>query len=235
MMTPEMEAFKNKERYTLADVAALVKMLRSENGCAWDREQTHESVRNALIEETYECVEGIDTADASLLREELGDVLFQVFFHAEIEREKGVFDIDDICDELCKKMVLRHPHVFGDVVVSGSADVLKNWDAIKAVEKSRDTVGKQLESVPETLPSLMRAEKLLSRYKKNGGNVEKDTAVLIERVKEAANDLDGEKLDEKAVGSLLFAVANLTYAAKINAEQALYDTNKQFVKDHSHT
>lgn len=231
-MNERIKAFGEKGSYTLADVRELVEVLRSDEGCAWDREQTHESVRNALIEETYEAVEGIDKKDAALLREELGDVLFQIFFHARLEEETGGFTIDDVADELCKKMVLRHPHVFGDVTVKDSGEVIRNWDAIKKVEKSRDTLGKQLESVPATLPSLMRAEKLLSRYKKNGGTVEKDPAALVRRLKEAVAALESE-ITPGTLGELLFCTANLSYASKINAEQALYDRNERFVAEKS--
>ena len=109
-MTEEIKAFKEKETYTPEDIRELVAILRSPDGCAWDREQTHKSVRNAMIEETYEFIEGLDKDDKTLMKEELGDVLFQVFFHARIAEESGEFSIDDIADEICKKMVLRHPH-----------------------------------------------------------------------------------------------------------------------------
>ncbi len=231
-MTEKIEAFGKKERYTLADAVELVEILRGPDGCTWDREQTHSSVRNALIEEAYELVEGIDLNDAALMREEMGDVLFQVLFHAEIERENGAYTVDDVADELCKKMVLRHPHVFGDVKVKDSGEVIENWDAIKKVEKARDTVGKQLESVPKTLPSLIRAEKLLSRYKKNGGNVEKDAGVLVGRIREKAEALT-ENVTEEEIGEFLFLVANLTYAKKINAEEALYRRNERFTAEKS--
>ena len=124
-MTERIQNFKNKDRYTVSDIAELVEILRGEGGCAWDREQTHESIRNAMIEETYEFIEGLDAKDDELMEEELGDVIFQVFFHARIADERGSFDIDDIADGICKKMVLRHPHVFGDVTVANSAEVLK--------------------------------------------------------------------------------------------------------------
>jgi len=231
-MTERIKNFKNKDRYTVSDIAELVEILRGEGGCAWDREQTHESIRNAMIEETYEFIEGLDAKDDELMEEELGDVIFQVFFHARIADERGSFDIDDIADGICKKMVLRHPHVFGDVTVANSAEVLKNWEEIKKSEKNRDSVKKDLESVPNVLPSLIRAEKLLSRYKKNGGKVEKDTAVLVNNLKSAVNAL-GDTVSKEEVGEILFKLANLTYASDINAEQALYDKNERFVKENS--
>lgn len=231
-MTERIQNFKNKDKYIVSDIAELVEILRGEGGCAWDREQTHESIRNAMIEETYEFIEGLDAKDDELMEEELGDVIFQVFFHARIADERGSFDINDIADGICKKMVLRHPHVFGDVTVANSAEVLKNWEEIKKSEKNRNTVKKDLESVPAVLPSLIRAEKLLSRFKKNGGNVEKDTSILVSELKSSVNALDNSVSIEE-IGEILFKVANLTYASDINAEQALYEKNERFVKENS--
>lgn len=229
-MTEQIKAFKEKENYTLADIRELVEILRSKDGCAWDREQTHKSVRNAMIEETYEFIEGLDKNDETLMKEELGDVMFQVFFHARIAEEEGSFNIDDIADEICKKMVLRHPHVFGDVSVKDSGEVLKNWETIKKAEKSRDTLEKQLESVSSALPSLIRAEKLLSRCKKEGVAVEKDPEKLIRNITEKAAALT-PNADSAQIGELLFAVTNLSYALKINSEQALYEKNDRFIKE----
>lgn len=229
-MTEQIKAFKEKENYTLADIRELVEILRSKDGCAWDREQTHKSVRNAMIEETYEFIEGLDKNDETLMKEELGDVMFQVFFHARIAEEEGSFNIDDIADEICKKMVLRHPHVFGDVSVKDSGEVLKNWETIKKAEKSRDTLEKQLESVSSALPSLIRAEKLLSRCKKEGVAVEKDPEKLIRNIAEKAAALT-PNADSAQIGELLFAVTNLSYALKINSEQALYEKNDRFIKE----
>lgn len=229
-MTEQIKVFKEKENYTLADIRELVEILRSKDGCAWDREQTHKSVRNAMIEETYEFIEGLDKNDETLMKEELGDVMFQVFFHARIAEEEGSFNIDDIADEICKKMVLRHPHVFGDVSVKDSGEVLKNWETIKKAEKSRDTLEKQLESVSSALPSLIRAEKLFSRCKKEGVAVERDPEKLIRTITEKAAALT-PNADSAQIGDLLFAVTNLSYALKINSEQALYEKNDRFIKE----
>mgnify|MGYP004504129447 FL=1 len=229
-MKEQIKAFKEKKTYNTEDIRELVEILRSPDGCAWDREQTHKSVRNAMIEETYEFIEGLDKDDRTLMKEELGDVLFQVFFHARIAEESGNFSMDDIADEVCKKMVLRHPHVFGDVSVKNSGEVLQNWETIKKAEKSRDTLEKQLESVSSALPSLIRAEKLLSRCKKEDIPVERDASVLISRIAEKAQKLTPEA-DSTQIGDLLFAIINLTYALKINAEQALYETNNRFIEE----
>lgn len=228
-MNEQIKAFGEKKKYQLADIRELVEILRSKDGCAWDREQTHKSVRNAMIEETYEFIEGLDKDDKTLMREELGDVLFQVFFHARIAEENGNFNIDDIADEICQKMILRHPHVFGDVTVKDSGEVLKNWETIKKAEKSRDTLDKQLESVSNALPSLIRAEKLLSRCKKEGVPVERDPETLIRLLTEKTACLTPHS-DSRQIGELLFTLANLSYALKINSEQALYETNDRFIE-----
>ena len=121
----------------MEDLLKIMEMLRGEGGCPWDREQTHQSIRKNMIEEAYETAEAIDLGDAVMLREELGDVLMQVVFHARISQEEGGFSFDDVCDGICKKLILRHPHIFGSVQVSDSAEVLKNWDAIKKEEKGQ--------------------------------------------------------------------------------------------------
>ena len=127
-----MNAYPKKEHYTADDLLAILAILHDpENGCPWDKVQTHESIRTDLIEETYEVCEGIDKDSPEMLREELGDLLLQIVFHAQIEREKGTFDFDDVCNDICQKLVYRHPHVFGEVKVKDSDDVLKNWDALK--------------------------------------------------------------------------------------------------------
>ena len=147
--------FVEKEMYTIGDLLEVMERLRAPDGCPWDREQTHRSIRQCFLEETYEAVEAIDTDDTELLKEELGDVLFQVVFHAQLEKEKGTFTFDDVTDGVVRKMILRHPHVFGDVSVSGTGDVLRNWDAIKKASKHQKSQAEVLDSVAKTLPALM--------------------------------------------------------------------------------
>ncbi len=159
-----------EEKHDFDSLRQLVEVLRSEDGCPWDAEQTHASIRTDLIEETYEAIEGIDKDDMVLLREELGDVMFQVLFHSRIEEEKGGFTVDDVIHDICHKMIVRHPHVFGDVVVDGSAQVLKNWEAIKTVEKSRDTAKSKMEAVPKQYPALIRAKKVAKKARAAGYN-----------------------------------------------------------------
>ena len=135
-----MVNFDFKDKYSIDDLRQIIEILRSENGCPWDKVQTHESIRTDLIEETYEVCEGIDKNSPEMLREELGDLLLQIVFHAQIERENGTFDFDDVCNDICQKLVYRHPHVFGEVKVDGSEEVLKNWDALKRESKPQDTL-----------------------------------------------------------------------------------------------
>ena len=159
-----MAEFTVKNKYTLDDVPLIVKSLRDpETGCPWDKEQTHESIRKDLIEETYEVADAIDRADMDNLEEELGDLLMQIALHSEIEKEKGSFDIDDVADRLCKKLVLRHPHVFGEVIADDTETVLRNWEDIKRAEKSQKTGSDAINDVPKAYPALIRSQKVQKR------------------------------------------------------------------------
>ncbi len=159
--------FQRKDKYSMDDLLEIMKILRAPGGCPWDREQTHQSIRNCFIEETYEAVEAIDTEDPVLLQEELGDVLLQVLFHSEIEEEEGRFDFSDVVDGEAKKMVERHPHVFGSVTVDGTEDVLTNWDAIKKKTKAQKTQTEVLQSVSKALPALCVARKCSRRRRRS--------------------------------------------------------------------
>lgn len=200
-MNEQAKALKNKEKYTVDDLVAIMALLRAEDGCPWDREQTHESIRSNFIEETYEVIEAIDTANAPLLREELGDVLLQVVFHARISEESGDFSFDDVADEVCRKLVIRHPHIFADVEADTTDKVLTNWDKIKAETKAQKTVSDTLNSVSRSLPSLMRATKIAKKAAKAGY---------------------GKPLDV-VVGDLLLDIATLCNENGIDPEKALYD------------
>ena len=186
----------NEEKHDFKSLCELTEVLRGEGGCPWDREQTHKSIRNDIIEETYEVVEAIDKEDLTLMREELGDVLFQVIFHSEIERERGTFCVDDVIDDICKKMIHRHPHVFGEIKVNGSADVLTNWDKIKNEEKKRGGVKESMMSIPKQLPALMRAVKTTKKARKDGFDFGTD-ASLIEKLEELCGKLGGVSEEEK--------------------------------------
>lgn len=158
-----MIPYEMKDRYTIADLAEIVALLRSKDGCPWDKVQTHASIRTDLIEETYEVIEAIDQSDPVLLQEELGDLLLQVVFHAQIETEQQHFTLEDVCTDICKKMIIRHPHVFSTVKADTTEEVLKNWDEIKEETKHQTTRTQTLEAVAKTLPALMRAQKVCKR------------------------------------------------------------------------
>lgn len=166
MYEKEKELLKNKTEFNIDDLLMIMKILRAPDGCPWDAEQTHESIVPSLIEETYEAVEAIEMNDPDMLKEELGDVLLQVVFHAEIEKEKGVFDFNAAVTDVCQKMIVRHPHVFGHVTAETSAEVLKNWDMIKAQTKSQKDLGEKLDSIAKPLPALVRAQKVMHKAAK---------------------------------------------------------------------
>ena len=155
-----MVDFEQKDKYSVADLLRIMEILRAPDGCMWDRAQDHHSIRQNFIEETYEVCEAIDDEDTEHLKEELGDVLLQVVFHAQMEKEKGTFDIDDVADGICKKLILRLPQFVGDVTVGSTDEILSNWDDLKRKEKKQETDTSTLESVSKSLPSLIRAQKL---------------------------------------------------------------------------
>lgn len=198
MTTEERKKKLMEEKiHDVASAVELVRVLRSEEGCPWDREQDHHSIRTEFIEETYEAVEAIDREDSELLREELGDVLFQVLFHTEIEREAGRFTLEDVTTELVNKMIYRHPHVFGKTKVSGTGEVLDNWDRLKTAEKSRDTLYDVLNAVPKQYPALLRAKKIAKKAKKGGaefGTDEEQSAALVSLAEEIGRT-GGEERD----------------------------------------
>ena len=217
--------FIKKEKYCFYDLVEITKILRSEEGCPWDREQTHKSIRMNFIEETFEACEAIDNEDPVLLLEELGDVLAQVVFHAELESEEGRFDIDDVADGVCKKFILRHPHVFGDVSADTSEEVLKNWDDIKRKEKSQETHFSAMNSVARSLPSLMRAEKLQSKAKK-AGLPQKDISELSDSIgKELSLGADMD------IGNILMEVVKIARILKVNPEEELDRRNEKFLSE----
>lgn len=230
-----MTDFTFKEHYKIEDLLTIMEILRSENGCPWDREQTHESIRKNLIEETYEVVEAIDEKSVPMLREELGDLLMQVVFHSQMESEVGSFNFDDVCDELCQKLIIRHPHVFGDVKADTSSEVLKNWEEIKQQQKGQNTATQTLNSVPKQLPALMRAQKLQHRAAKVGfdfksmdgamESLESELAELREAISEGNNEHACEEL-----GDLLFSAVNVARFMKADAEECLTRSGEKFVK-----
>ncbi len=196
-------------RFNMYDLLEIMSLLRSDDGCPWDKEQTHESIRKNLIEETYEVVEAIDNEDAPLMREELGDLLLQVVFHSQIAKESGEFTFDEVSDEICRKLIIRHPHIFADVKADTADKVLDNWDAIKAQTKHRDTLYDDMQSVSKALPSLMRAQKVAKKARKAGYREDMHTIV----------------------GDMLYSAAALCDEYGIDAEKALYDATERRIED----
>ena len=229
--------FERKEKYTMDDLLVIMEILRSPEGCPWDREQTHATIRNNLIEETYEAVEAIDTENSELLCEELGDVLLQVVFHAQLEKETGGFDFSNVVDGVAQKLVERHPHVFGNVTVQNSGEVLENWDAIKRRTKGRRTVAEVLEGVSPALPALMRSQKVGKKALKAEGKAPEKAVALsgLEEAEKAAASLSetaGEEEKLQAMGKLLFSAAALSEALGVEAEQALAQYCDGFVRSY---
>lgn len=214
-----------KDKYNIEDLLAIMRILRAPGGCPWDAEQNHETIKKNLIEETYEVIEAVNKQDTELLKEELGDVLLQVVFHAAMEEEKGVFDFTDVADGICKKLIERHPHVFGDITVSGTDDVLANWDAIKRNSKKQKTTTQAMDSVPRELPALMRAAKLQSKAAKAGAELECDVADYI--AVKASKLSDG--INEDNLGELLFAVTAAARQFDIDPEEALTKVSDDFL------
>ncbi|MBQ9515793.1 MAG: nucleoside triphosphate pyrophosphohydrolase [Ruminococcus sp.] len=227
--------FQYKEAYTISDLLVIMRLLRAPNGCPWDKVQTHQSIRRNFIEETYEAVEAIDKEDYDLMREELGDVLMQVIFHSIMEEEAGRFTFDDVCNEVCKKLIIRHPHVFGNVNAETPDEVLRNWDAIKMQTKSQNKVADSVDDVAKSLPALMRAQKVQKRSAKSGMDF-KDAEDAAKKVPEELSELmqaipagDKDKLSEE-LGDLLFSVVNIARFIGVDAEEALTKSTDKFSK-----
>ena len=221
-----------KDRYTFEDLKNIMKELRQK--CPWDKKQTHDSLKKYLIEETYEVIDAIEKRDWQALKEELGDLLLQPIFHARIAEEEGRFNIDDVIDHLCKKLIKRHPHVFGEEKAKTAEEVLKNWEKRKIEERKS-----VLEGVPKHLPALMRAEKLQKKASKVGFDWN-DFEEVKEKVFEEWNEFwsaveKGDKREiEHEFGDLLFALVNFARFLKIDPEEALQKANERFIKRFSY-
>ncbi len=227
--------FEKKERYTAEDLLKIMKLLRSPEGCPWDKEQTHSSIRSNFIEETYEVIDAIDADDTDGLREELGDVLLQVVFHAQMEAERGTFTFDDVSDGICKKLIHRHPHIFGDVVAETSEQVLHNWDSIKREEKNQHTTADAMRSVPRGFPALMRAQKVQHKAAKVGFDWN-DVYGALSKLSEEAEELleaveDGNPREiEEELGDVLFAAVNVSRFVDVQSEEALTRATDKFTE-----
>ena len=218
--------FNFKSKYGIDDLREIMRILRSPGGCPWDREQNHASIKKSLIEETYEVIEAINKEDDILLCEELGDVLLQVVFHAQMAQERNAFGFDEITDGICKKLIERHPHVFGDIKVDNSAEVLVNWEQIKSQSKNRKTQTDKMLSVPRELPALMRSTKLQEKAAKVGFDWENADGAFdkideeARELKEAYKSGETEHIKEE-LGDLLFSVVNVSRFLDVDAEEAL--------------
>ena len=235
-----MVEYTFKDRYGIEDLREIVRLLRSPGGCPWDKEQDHQSIRNDFLEEAYEAVEAIDLLDMALMREELGDVLLQVVFHCVLAEEEKAFDFEEVCDEICKKLIVRHPHVFGDVKAEDTATVLKNWDAIKKETKGQERYTDTLESVAKSLPALARAQKVAKRAARAGMDFrtaeDAFSCVASEREELAEAIASGDKARmEDELGDLLFSCVNTARHLGIDAEEALSRATAKFTKRFSDT
>jgi tetrapyrrole methylase family protein/MazG family protein len=236
-----------KDKYDIDDLVHIVRILRSENGCPWDKVQTHKTIKKDFLEEVYEVIEAIDAESPEMMREELGDVLLQVVFHCVLESEEEHFGLDEVTTDICRKLIVRHPHVFGDVQADTVEKVLTNWDSIKKETKGQDTFTQTLESVPKNFPALMRAQKLVKRADRAGvslGGVQELTEGIAEKARAigevsggAGGDEDGradrdESGRAKAVqllGQLMFECAALARELDADAEETLTDENNAFI------
>ena len=233
-MKEKIQSILNKTEYNVYDLAEIVEILRSENGCPWDKVQTHQSIRNDFLEEVYEVLEAIDYDSEEMLREELGDVLLQVVFHAQIETEFKHYNLDDIANDVCKKLIIRHPHVFSTVDADNVDTVLKNWDNIKKETKGQETYTDTLKSVPKVFPALMRAQKLGKRAARAGMDFEgiddcfESLKSEVFELEDALNNND-QKSAEEELGDLLFSCANLARKLGADAEQLLYNASEKFL------
>ena len=226
--------FKKKNFYTMEDMLKIMEILRDPvDGCEWDSVQTHESIRQNFIEETYEAVDAIDKNDSELLKEELGDVLLQVLYHAQFKKEEGVFTFEDVVNGLAQKLVMRHPHVFKEVQVTGVDDILTKWEEIKNESHGHNTVSRTLNAVPNSFPALMYAQKVQKRVQAGGLPVpsQKDEIAAIRAALDRMEaDAEKGKLAEEDLADVLFSAVNLTRQNKMDAEEILSKKSRDFVK-----
>lgn len=219
-----MVDFSLKDKYNVQDLVDIVKVLRAPGGCQWDAQQTHESIRRNFLEEAYEVAEAIDQQSTEHLQEELGDVLLQVVFHTSIEEEEGRFNLDDVANGVCQKLIFRHPHVFGDVTVSSTGEILANWEELKKKEKGQATQADAVDAVARSLPALWRAEKVQKKAAKVGFDWDSvDGAVdkLSEELGEVKQAIAGHGDPAEELGDLLFAAVNVARFLKVDPEDAL--------------
>lgn len=221
-------------KYNLSDLMEIVKTLRGDNGCPWDKAQTHETLKSCLLEETYEVIDAIDQKNRESLVEELGDLLLQVVFHSDLADENGDFNFEDVVDGVSRKMIRRHPHIFSDVKVEGQKDVLKNWEAIKNDENSIETETESMRNIPKIMPALLRAYKVQQKAARVGFDWEDAKGAmdkLYEEVDELKEVYKGENRDKiiEELGDVLFAAVNVARFTNVDPELALQAATEKFV------
>ncbi len=227
-----MVNFTRKPRYGYADLLEIIRLLRSPEGCPWDKAQTHASIRRGLLEESYEAAEAIDLDDAALLQEELGDVLMQVVFHADIEKDRGRFTMEDVVDGVVKKLLYRHPHVFGSGQEDSPQSVSVSWDKLKRAEKGQKTTGDAMDSVARSLPGLWRAEKLQKKAADAGFDFKDISGALCkleEEVRELRQAVETGRGVEEELGDVLFAAVKVGRFAGVDPETAIASTCEKFI------
>lgn len=237
-----MELHKDNEKYTYQDFLDIIRDLRSENGCPWDKVQTHDSLRPCMTEEAAELLASIriydKTGNAENMREELGDVLLQVVMHAQIAQEEGLFSMEDVVDEVSRKMIRRHPHIFGTATADTPEQVLKNWEEIKKEEKQdKAWIPSPLQEIPLELPALTRATKVLKKIDKlyeQGNSQEESLNILqqsVEKLRGTDGKAEGQEM-EKILGDMLLAVCDIARVNKVPAEQVLTDRTDDLIEQY---
>jgi tetrapyrrole methylase family protein/MazG family protein len=222
-------------KYTMSDLLNIMAKLRSENGCPWDKAQTRQSLKPYVLEEAYEVVDAIDSDDKDELIEELGDLLLQIVFHCQLGKECGEFDMDDVIDGICEKMIYRHPHIFGNVHVENTEEVLKNWEELKQDEKNIKSQTESMNNIPKALPALMLAHKVQEKARRVGFDWDDIEGPLnkvqeeLDELKEVYKGADRDKIREE-LGDLFFAVVNVARFLKVNPEIALRDAVYKFIR-----
>lgn len=221
----------SKPSYDVNDLKRIVAILRAPGGCQWDGEQTHESIRRNFLEEAYEVAEAIDENSTEHLKEELGDVLLQVVFHASIEEDAGRFDLNDVADGICRKLIYRHPHVFGNVAVSSTDEILSNWEELKKAEKGQSSQADAVDAVARSLPALWRAEKVQKKAAKVGfewNDVSDTVRKISEELEEVKAAMAGNGDVTEELGDLLFATVNTARFLHVDTEMALHAACDKF-------
>ncbi len=218
-----MDTSVKKKKYTIDDLVTVMHRLRAPDGCPWDSVQTHESIRRDFLEECYEAVEAIDEKSPEMMREELGDVLLQVVFHSVIEEENGNFDFSDVVNDVAAKMIIRHPHVFGDTAVKDVDEVWSNWDAIKKETKGQTSDKEMLYSVSKAMPALMRGQKVVKKASKLGVEYSADPKADLKKLAEK------EEMGEEDLGKMLLLISEIAFKGGFDAEKSLYDETNRFI------